>query len=918
MKRLILIVAFALAFTAPAHAQQAGWPLPWLPPDSKAAVFMIDIIKTTGNEMIAETHDPSWAHLHTGHAPSVGLAVRIGSWYTLPGQKPLAEFTDLQLRYTVRGVPVSPWLTAPFTYTLAIDNPSLPSLDGLHDIAVEVQSVSRNDYSFRPIFLHLSRGRALAPDVPILSRDHIYQDYGIHEGSIGFYVDPTTARHVARPADPGVTPWHGPTVTEPGLYQEEMAPGTDLFHSTLMEWEEPASSPNAGMRFFRALPAKFDEDHRDLQKRWGHNKLPYSDGPRGIAWTSPYVTGQVATDGRFLFKEPGGRIAEMQPDGSVRTIAGYRVREGVKPVWILKPLEEVRRNMERVGTWLEGDRPERDGFCTPLDVAIDPQNARVYYVPGFCDQVIWKIDDTGWAEGRQAVVSVFAGDVGHTAGFVDGVGRAARFNGPASVTFDPVCDCLYVADQDNDAIRRISRAGAVTTIGGQPGQDRRQVSRGVTDAMLTELARDRKVDGNQYVIQEANRTAAAAHYARGANSATPIEFYLPHTVRVDSKGNLFVLDIGFGSIRKINTATLEATHFATLNQRFERNDERTSSRGWAWMDIDRWGNAGEIDGVYYTVFQDSHCDGETDQRVNEAYCWKPGSGGPGKFLFNDWSPNPDGWGDRDHTDPRHYGWGVAVDPRGALYMAGGGEHGITRLRKRKPGDPVVANYFDYMRAKELWLYGWQPGMVTPILRFGSEGHSLAGISPDPGDYVDAPDASIVAAFGLATASDEDRAKLITFIRLNGANWRPAGDGPPRPIDGTCSAWTWSVWEDVSLTTERRTGTRTESTPPQHGGRPCAPLTTTETRPKPLPPLVVSVSAVPKTCAYTLTAEPPDTSSGWSLQFLLDGVSFGTKVTKAPWTRTATKPAGATAFIGRWTKGAEVRETAAVVVIGGGC
>ena len=62
----------------------------------------------------------------------------------------------------------------------------------------------------------------------------------------------------------------------------------------------------------------------------------------------------------------------------------------------------------------------------------------------------------------------------------------------------------------------------------------------------------------------------------------------------------------------------------------------------------------------------------------------PADGGPSRFVFGDnWEPNPNGWGDRESMGPEHYAWLVAVDPRGALLVAGMGEHGISRLRAKR-------------------------------------------------------------------------------------------------------------------------------------------------------------------------------------------------------------------------------------------
>lgn len=64
---------------------------------------------------------------------------------------------------------------------------------------------------------------------------------------------------------------------------------------------------------------------------------------------------------------------------------------------------------------------------------------------------------------RSGIVSTVAGN--GEAGFADGLGGAARFSHPFGVAMDRD-GCLCIADFNNNAIRRLSPAGAVTTVAG--------------------------------------------------------------------------------------------------------------------------------------------------------------------------------------------------------------------------------------------------------------------------------------------------------------------------------------------------------------------------------------------------------------------------------------------------------------------
>src|SRR5207244_2776455 len=82
------------------------------------------------------------------------------------------------------------------------------------------------------------------------------------------------------------------------------------------------------------------------------------------------------------------------------------------------------------------------------------------YVADLTSSTIRKITPAG-------LVTTLAGLAG-TVDITDGTGRFARFSAPSAVAADGAGN-LYVADTGNSTIRKITPAGLVTTLAGQPG-----------------------------------------------------------------------------------------------------------------------------------------------------------------------------------------------------------------------------------------------------------------------------------------------------------------------------------------------------------------------------------------------------------------------------------------------------------------
>lgn len=159
-----------------------------------------------------------------------------------------------------------------------------------------------------------------------------------------------------------------------------------------------------------------------------------------------------------------------------------------------------------------------------------------------------------------AAVTTFVGN--GTAGFVDGTGNAARFNGPATLAIDAQNN-LYVADCSNNSIRRITPAGVVTTIAGN-GLAGYADGLGTNAVLNVPFGLTVDTQGNVYFGEDGNHrvrkispkgwvTTLAGNGGTAAVDGTgyAASFNAPSGLALDSSGSLYVADMGNQLIRKI-------------------------------------------------------------------------------------------------------------------------------------------------------------------------------------------------------------------------------------------------------------------------------------------------------------------------------------------------------------------------------
>jgi sugar lactone lactonase YvrE len=189
-------------------------------------------------------------------------------------------------------------------------------------------------------------------------------------------------------------------------------------------------------------------------------------------------------------------------------------------------------------------------FNLPGGVAIDA--AGNIYVSDTGNNVIRKITPDG-------MVTLLAGS--GRKGDADGQGGAASFNSPLDLIADPSGN-LYVADSGNDKIRKITPSGLVSTYAGN-GTAGADNGKAVSASFNIPASIAFDASGNLFVADEGNNlirkitkagvvstlAGGAAGLANGTGTAA--SFNQPHGIAVDKDDNVYVADMGNGLIRKI-------------------------------------------------------------------------------------------------------------------------------------------------------------------------------------------------------------------------------------------------------------------------------------------------------------------------------------------------------------------------------
>jgi sugar lactone lactonase YvrE len=246
----------------------------------------------------------------------------------------------------------------------------------------------------------------------------------------------------------------------------------------------------------------------------------YADGT-GSAASFSYLYGIAvdASDNLYVTDTGNNTIRKITPEGVVTTLAGT------------------------AGTYGDADGTgSAASFSNPDGIAADASGN--LYVVDTGNNTIRKITPEG-------VVTTLAGTAG-TSGHADGMGAAASFSDPEGIAMDASGN-LYVADSENNTIRKITPEGMVSTLAGTAGTSGHADGTGSAASFFHPAGIAVDANGNVYVADTYNNVirkitpegvvttiVGSSDNPTASVGLLPASLYHPMGVMVDSTGNLFI------------------------------------------------------------------------------------------------------------------------------------------------------------------------------------------------------------------------------------------------------------------------------------------------------------------------------------------------------------------------------------------
>ncbi len=237
------------------------------------------------------------------------------------------------------------------------------------------------------------------------------------------------------------------------------------------------------------------------------------------------------TGANARFYEPADVAVDRQGNIYVADTKNHTIREITASGYVetLAGLAGVSGSADGVGSAARFDSPQ--GIC------VDSHDNLLVADTG--NHTVRKVVNTGpWA-----FTMTLAGSAG-LEGSTDGAGSAARFNRPFDVAVDQA-GAVYVADEANHTVRKITTDGVVTTVAGLAGVD--GDTDGTGSAARFGQPRSLAVDfwGNLYVADDIGIYYGQIRKVTPAGEVTTLRndgIQYPQGVAVDAAGNVYLSD----------------------------------------------------------------------------------------------------------------------------------------------------------------------------------------------------------------------------------------------------------------------------------------------------------------------------------------------------------------------------------------
>jgi streptogramin lyase len=198
------------------------------------------------------------------------------------------------------------------------------------------------------------------------------------------------------------------------------------------------------------------------------------------------------------------------------------------------------------------------------------------------------------------VVTTFAGSAG-TPGTNDGPRLAASFNHPLGVAVDS-SNNVFVADSGNHTIRKITPAGEVTTLAGSAGIPGTNDNLGADARFNNPIGVAVDAAGNVFVADNGNLTirkitpagvvttlaGRAGFYGTVDGTGADARFYDPKGLTADIAGNVIVIEVN-GTVRKVTQAGVVTTMTDGAGQLFGPQGVAVNRVGVLYL-ADSWNN----------------------------------------------------------------------------------------------------------------------------------------------------------------------------------------------------------------------------------------------------------------------------------------------------------------------------------------